>query len=93
MNENFLFCNFHLGAYFRCDLKVVSDANEFYIETILKHHGLERYFSKVITNPISVDGEGILRIFPYHMASCNLCPPNLCKVSIFSFSETNYSSQ
>ncbi|TMX05635.1 hypothetical protein EJD97_013637, partial [Solanum chilense] len=62
-----------------CDLKVVSDANEFYIETILKHHRLERYFSKVITNPISVDGEGRLRIFPYHMASCNLCPPNLCK--------------
>ncbi|KAK6784342.1 hypothetical protein RDI58_017797 [Solanum bulbocastanum] len=66
-----------------CDLKVVSDANQFYIETILKHHGLYRCFSEVITNPTSVDGEGRLRIFPYHdMTSfhgCNLCPPNLCK--------------
>uniref|UniRef100_M1DQ50 Pyridoxal phosphate phosphatase PHOSPHO2 n=1 Tax=Solanum tuberosum TaxID=4113 RepID=M1DQ50_SOLTU len=67
-----------------CDLKVVSDANQFYIKTILKHHGLYIYFSEVITNPTSVDGEGRLRIFPYYdMTSfhgCNLCPPNLCKI-------------
>ncbi|KAL3332278.1 hypothetical protein AABB24_032727 [Solanum stoloniferum] len=72
-----------------CDLKVVSDANQFYIETILKHHGLYRCFSEVITNPTSVDGEGRLKIFPYHdMTSfhgCNLCPPNLCKVSQHPF--------
>ncbi|KAK4713607.1 hypothetical protein R3W88_019514 [Solanum pinnatisectum] len=29
-----------------CDLKVVSDANQFYIETILKHHRLYRCFSE-----------------------------------------------
>ncbi|KAM3301544.1 Inorganic pyrophosphatase 3 [Capsicum baccatum] len=66
-----------------CDLKIVSDANQFYIETILKHHRLDRCFSEIITNPTMVDGDGRLRIFPYHdMASfcgCNLCPPNLCK--------------
>lgn len=66
-----------------CDLKVLSDANQFYIETILKHHGLYRCFSEIITNPTMVDAEGRLRIFPYHeLASfhgCNLCPPNLCK--------------
>ncbi|XP_019223586.1 PREDICTED: inorganic pyrophosphatase 3-like isoform X1 [Nicotiana attenuata] len=66
-----------------CDLKVLSDANLFYIDTILKHHGLYRCFSEIITNPTMVDGEGRLRIFPYHdLASfhgCNLCPPNLCK--------------
>ncbi|KAJ8532006.1 hypothetical protein K7X08_011929 [Anisodus acutangulus] len=66
-----------------CDLKVVSDANQFYIETILKHHGLYRCLSEIITNPTAVDGEGRLRIFPYNdlvsFHGCNLCPPNLCK--------------
>ncbi|KAL2501378.1 Inorganic pyrophosphatase 3 [Forsythia ovata] len=66
-----------------CDLKVVSDANEFYIKTILEHHGVYNCFSEIITNPTVVEDGGRLRIFPYHdMASshgCNLCPPNLCK--------------
>lgn len=69
---------------FRCDLKVVSDANTFYIETILKHHGLYDCFSEIISNPAFVNEEGKLRIFPYHdLASphgCDLCPPNMCKV-------------
>lgn len=66
-----------------CDLKVLSDANQFYIETILKHHGLYDCFSEIITNPTVVDSEGRLRILPYHdltsLHGCNLCPPNLCK--------------
>ncbi|KAK2993415.1 hypothetical protein RJ640_021634 [Escallonia rubra] len=67
-----------------CNLKVLSDANQFFIETILKHYGVYGCFSEVITNPTLVDGEGRLRIFPYHDSassphSCNLCPPNLCK--------------
>lgn len=66
-----------------CDLKVVSDANTFYIETILKHHGLYDCFSEIISNPAFVNEEGKLRIFPYHdLASphgCDLCPPNMCK--------------
>ncbi|KAG9129708.1 hypothetical protein Leryth_026213 [Lithospermum erythrorhizon] len=65
-----------------CDLKVLSDANQFYIETILKHHGLYDCFSEIITNPTVTD-KGRLRIFPYHdltsLHGCNLCPPNLCK--------------
>lgn len=80
----------HLG----CDVKVVSDANQFYIETILKHHGLYRCFSEVITNPTTVDGEGRLRIFPYHdMASCNLCPPNLCKGLVIEKIQTSMSEK
>lgn len=67
-----------------CDLRVVSDANLFFIETILKHLGLRDYFSEINTNPSFVDGEGRLRIFPYHDFNksphgCSLCPPNMCK--------------
>lgn len=70
----------------RCDLRVVSDANLFFIETILKHLGLSDYFSEINTNPSFVDEEGRLRIFPYHdfhksPHGCSLCPPNMCKVN------------
>ena len=71
--------------YSRCDLKIVSDANLFFIETILKHLGLEDCFSEINTNPSFVDEEGRLRIFPHHdftssSHGCSLCPPNMCKV-------------
>lgn len=67
-----------------CDLKVVSDANRFFIETILKHHGILGCFSEIISNPTVVDEEGRLKIFPYHDFTssphgCNLCPFNMCK--------------
>lgn len=66
-----------------CDLKIISDANVLYIETILKHHGLFDCFSEIISNPARVDEHGRLKIFPFHdLASphgCNLCPPNMCK--------------
>ncbi|GMH16543.1 hypothetical protein Nepgr_018384 [Nepenthes gracilis] len=67
-----------------CDLRIVSDANQFFIETILKHHGLLSCFKEIITNPTFIDEEGRLRIIPYHdfrssPHGCNLCPPNMCK--------------
>ena len=71
---------------FRCDLKIVSDANVFFIDTILKHHGLRECFSEINTNPGFVDEEGRLRIFPHHDFTksphgCHYpCPPNMCKV-------------
>ncbi|KAF9614023.1 hypothetical protein IFM89_014823 [Coptis chinensis] len=66
-----------------CELRIVSDANLFFIETILKHHGLTDYFSEINTNPGFVD-KGKLRIFPHHdfissPHGCDLCPPNMCK--------------
>ncbi|XP_057968525.1 thiamine phosphate phosphatase-like protein isoform X2 [Malania oleifera] len=73
------------GAHaFGCDLRIVSDANQFFIETILEHHGLLGCFSEIITNPTFADEEGRLRIFPYHVLNstphgCRLCPSNLCK--------------
>ncbi|CAB4288296.1 unnamed protein product [Prunus armeniaca] len=67
-----------------CDLRIISDANQFFIETILECHGLLGCFSQIVTNPSFVDGDGRLGIFPYHDVGspshgCNLCPPNLCK--------------
>ncbi|KAJ4831191.1 hypothetical protein Tsubulata_039517 [Turnera subulata] len=68
-----------------CELRIVSDANLFFIETILKHLGLRDYFSEINTNPGYVDEEGRLRISPYHDFTksphgCGgLCPPNMCK--------------
>ncbi|XP_068647933.1 inorganic pyrophosphatase 2-like [Aristolochia californica] len=71
-----------------CELRIVSDANLFFIETILKHHGLFDYFSEINTNPSFIDEDGKLRIFPYHdftssSHGCNLCPPNMCKSAVF----------
>ncbi|XP_006357373.1 inorganic pyrophosphatase 2-like isoform X3 [Solanum tuberosum] len=67
-----------------CDLRVTSDANVFFIETILKHVGIRDCFSEINTNPGYVDEEGRLRILPYvdfitSPHGCNLCPPNMCK--------------
>ncbi|KQK09515.1 inorganic pyrophosphatase 1 [Brachypodium distachyon] len=66
-----------------CDLRVLSDANGFFIETILDHHGLRGCFSEINTNPSLVDADGRLRIGPYHATphGCGVgtCPPNMCK--------------
>ncbi|KAJ6713286.1 PHOSPHATASE ORPHAN 1 2 [Salix purpurea] len=67
-----------------CELRIVSDANMFFIETILKHLGLKDCFSEINTNPGSVDEEGRLRISPYHdftqsSHGCSLCHPTMCK--------------
>ncbi|KAK1274320.1 Inorganic pyrophosphatase 2 [Acorus gramineus] len=68
-----------------CELRVVSDANHFFIETILRHHGLFEYFSEINTNQSFIDEDGKLRIQPYHdfnsasHGCSNPCPPNMCK--------------
>ncbi|KAF7820534.1 thiamine phosphate phosphatase-like protein [Senna tora] len=70
-----------------CDLRIISDANKFFIETILEHHGILGCFSQVYTNPTFLDVEGRLRIIPFHDSnmpphSCHLCPSNMCKVGL-----------
>ncbi|XP_061350312.1 inorganic pyrophosphatase 2-like [Gastrolobium bilobum] len=67
-----------------CELKIMSDANIFFIEIFLKHHGVWNCFSEINANPSYVNEEGRLRIYPYHdylksSHGCNLCPPNMCK--------------
>lgn len=70
-----------------CEFRILSDANVFFIETILKHHDLLHCFSEINTNPSFVDDEGALRILPYFdfqssSHHCSICPPNMCKVNI-----------
>ncbi|KAL6496986.1 hypothetical protein OROGR_028915 [Orobanche gracilis] len=67
-----------------CDLRIVSDANMFFIETIVDHLGIKNYFSEINTNPSYVDENGRLRISPYvdfqtFPHGCPRCPPNMCK--------------
>ncbi|KAF8087252.1 hypothetical protein N665_0593s0013 [Sinapis alba] len=81
-----------------CDLKIVSDANQFFIEKILEQHNLLDCFSDIYTNPTSIDENGKLRILPYHGGaasaphSCNLCPPNLCKGLVMDYIRASSSS-
>ncbi|XP_010433088.1 PREDICTED: inorganic pyrophosphatase 3-like isoform X2 [Camelina sativa] len=80
-----------------CDLKIVSDANQFFIEKILEQHDLLDCFSEIYTNPTSVDENGNLRILPYHSDalaphSCNLCPTNLCKGIVMDHIRSSSSS-
>ncbi|KAM7264118.1 hypothetical protein ACFE04_001801 [Oxalis oulophora] len=68
-----------------CELRILSDANTFFIQVILEHLGLRECFSEINTNPGFVDGEGRLNISPYvDFTNCphgcpNPCPPNMCK--------------
>ncbi|EEY62506.1 pyridoxal phosphate phosphatase, putative [Phytophthora infestans T30-4] len=70
------------------DVKIVSDANSVYIESMLEHHGLTQDVSEVITNPASFEleenGCSRLRVRPYHGEAyephgCKWCPTNMCK--------------
>ncbi|PON35742.1 Pyridoxal phosphate phosphatase-related [Parasponia andersonii] len=46
------------------DLRIVSDANLFFVGTILNHLVLRDYFSEINTNPSFVNEQGRLRILP-----------------------------
>jgi len=73
-----------------CDLRILSDANMFFIKTILQAHDLLQYFTEIKTNPSFVDETGRLRIQPFHPFTegsphgCSLCPPNMCKGAIIN---------
>ncbi|KAF2304114.1 hypothetical protein GH714_027338 [Hevea brasiliensis] len=81
-----------------CDLRIVSDANTIFIETILKHYGLMDCFSEITTNPCYVDAEGRLRILQYHefkssSHGCTICPPNMCKGLVMERMRASVSAQ
>ncbi|KAF9298598.1 hypothetical protein BGZ88_005815 [Linnemannia elongata] len=67
------------------ELCILSDANTFYIDSILKAHGLEGVFTKILTNPAQFDSQGRLHVARFHGLdkdphNCPLpCQPNLCK--------------
>ncbi|KAI9322118.1 phosphatase phospho-type [Dichotomocladium elegans] len=64
---------------------VLSDANTFYVETILKAQGVRHLVTDIITNPTYVDGKGRLRINRRILPTdtqhnCpNPCGLNICK--------------
>ena len=69
--------------------RVLSDANTYYIDAILRAKGLaDGHFSAVVTNPAAFDGDGgRLAITPFHPAAapphgCPHCPTNLCKGAV-----------
>ncbi|XP_010062596.2 inorganic pyrophosphatase 2 [Eucalyptus grandis] len=82
-----------------CELRILSDANLFYIETILNHLGIRECFSQITTNPSFVDEEkGRLRILPFHdfrssPHGCGLCPPNLCKGAVIERVQASVSAE
>ncbi|KAG0242745.1 phosphatase phospho-type [Mortierella sp. GBAus27b] len=67
------------------ELYILSDANTFYIDTILKAFEIDQLFTKVITNPAHFDNQGRLRVVRFHGLDkephgCPLpCHANLCK--------------
>lgn len=67
-----------------CELRILSDANAFFIKTILDKYEVSHLFTQIHTNPAYVDNCGRLHIGPFHPKSetphgCELCPPNMCK--------------
>ncbi|KAI9358627.1 putative phosphatase-domain-containing protein [Zopfochytrium polystomum] len=65
------------------DIIIISDANTFFIEEILKAKNARQYVSEIVTNPCAFDDAGRLRVrrrvtSPPH--GCDLlCAVNLCK--------------
>ena len=66
--------------------RILSDANEVYISTILGARGLTEAFSTVVTNGAAFDAAGRLRVRPHQPPSlphdCPRCPANLCKGAV-----------
>ncbi|CAF0909818.1 unnamed protein product [Didymodactylos carnosus] len=78
-------------------LIIVSDSNQLFIDTILKHNGLDHVFQDIFTNPASYDeNKECLLIQPYGRLdekSCNTCPINMCKGEIIdNYRKTFFSS-
>ncbi|GJN90974.1 hypothetical protein Rhopal_003988-T1 [Rhodotorula paludigena] len=63
----------------------LSNSNSVYIDTILKHYGLETLFDEIVTNPAQFREDGLLELRrrvdpngPQH--GCKVgCSPNMCK--------------
>jgi pyridoxal phosphate phosphatase PHOSPHO2 len=70
----------------QCELKIVSDANIIFIETILNGSKVRDLFSEIITNSAHWDSNGRLLVEGYHNSRnphpCQNCDKNLCKGTI-----------
>ncbi|GAA5865280.1 hypothetical protein JCM1840_003975 [Sporobolomyces johnsonii] len=63
----------------------LSNSNSVFIDTILRHHGLENQFDEIITNPAHFRDDGLLELKrrvdpngPQHDCTVG-CSPNMCK--------------
>jgi len=66
------------------DCFIVSDANEFFINSFLESRNLSKFISRVETNRSYFDEQGYLRVTAHtpDPHGCKLCPPNMCKGKI-----------
>ena len=65
------------------ELIIISDSNTVFIDSILKQHGIDKYFTHVYTNHAIFNTNGLLELEPYHVNStCPLSPSNMCKDAI-----------
>ncbi|KAG7400205.1 putative phosphatase phospho1 [Phytophthora boehmeriae] len=73
---------------FGAEVKIISDGNTFYIDSVLEHRGLKDIVTQVFANPGQCEhGDTKLRIRPFHPdhlepLGCTWCPVNMCKGSI-----------
>lgn len=76
---------------YNTQVKIVSDANSVYIESMLTARNLLPNVSEIITNPALFEamenGRTRLRVSPYHSENlaphgCKWCPTNMCKGQI-----------
>jgi len=71
-----------------CMVKILSDSNTVYIDTILEASNVKHHIGETVTNPAHFSAEGRLRVGPYqpvnHRHNCTNCPVNLCKGLVMS---------
>ena len=65
------------------DCVMISNANSFFIYTILNHYGLKPAFNKIYTNR-AIQQDGVIKILDCHSHNHAKCPRNLCKGSILA---------
>ena len=61
------------------DCIIISDANSFFISTLLRHLNLEDAFDRVFTNPARFTADGRFEARPCHQHEHAGCPTNMCK--------------
>jgi len=65
--------------------RILSDANSYFISTVLTHHDLAPLFTTIVTNPCRwEDGrlQAAAYVSPTESHGCPLCPPHLCKGAV-----------
>ncbi|KAJ1561221.1 hypothetical protein HK096_005534 [Nowakowskiella sp. JEL0078] len=64
------------------DIIIISDANTFFINSVLEYHSILGLFSEIITNQANVNDNGFISLTPRSQIAHNCpnkCAKNLCK--------------